>query len=59
MFLISSRQTDFAVTTDSNGELFVYNTRDEQTKNHQSDSHKNEGRMWEVKGLYDCILHRN
>ena len=28
---------DFAATTDSDGEVYIYLTKDEQTKNHQDD----------------------
>ena len=42
---------DFAVTTDENGSLYVYMTRDEQTKNHQDDNEKSsDGVMCEIKG---------
>lgn len=43
---------DFAVTTDENRSLYVYQTRDEQTKNHQDDSERSsDGAMFEIKGM--------
>ena len=51
------KQTDFAVTTDGDGELYVYSVNDEQTKNHQDDLHRREGRMYEVKGKFNFAFH--
>jgi hypothetical protein len=44
------QRSDFAVTRDAEGALFVYKTRDEQTKNHQNDDERADGRMYEIKG---------
>lgn len=44
---------DFAVTTDAEGALYVYMKRDEKTKNHQDDDDRAEGRMYEIKGMYN------
>ena len=44
------KQSDFAVSTDGEGELYLHSVQDEQTKNHQEDLHRNQGRMYEVKG---------
>ncbi|XP_034315807.2 uncharacterized protein KIAA1958-like isoform X2 [Magallana gigas] len=43
------RRTDFSVSTDGEGCMYVEKIRDEQTKNHQDDSCKAEGRMYEIK----------
>ena len=37
---------DFAATTDSDGEVYIYLTKDEQTKNHQDDPNSAQGRMY-------------
>ncbi|XP_045176600.2 uncharacterized protein LOC123537103 [Mercenaria mercenaria] len=37
---------DFAATTDSDGRVFIYLTKDEQTKNHQNDPNSADGRMY-------------
>ena len=51
--LANLTRTDFAVTRDDEGSMYVYKTRDESTKNHQDDSEKSsDGRMYEVKGIY-------
>ena len=42
---------DFAVTQDAQGDLYVYNVKDELTKNHQNDSSSMRHRMWEIKGI--------
>ena len=42
--------TDFAVTTDAAGDLYLYKESDERTKNHQEDGGKKEARMYQVKG---------
>ena len=42
--------TDFAVTTDAAGDLYLYKVSDERTKNHQEDGGKKEARMYQVKG---------
>lgn len=44
--------SDFAATTDSEGQLYVYITRDEQTKNHQNDPNSAQGRMYARKGKF-------
>jgi hypothetical protein len=41
---------DFAATTDSDGEVYIYLTKDEQTKNHQDDPNSAQGRMYIRKG---------
>ena len=41
---------DFAATTDSDGEVYIYLTKDEQTKNHQDDPNSAQGRMYTRKG---------
>ena len=51
------KQTDFAVTADGDRELYVYSVNDEQTKNHQDDLHRREGRMYEVKGKFKFAFH--
>ena len=38
--------SDFAATTDSEGQLYVYIARDEQTTNHQNDPNSAQGRMY-------------
>ena len=44
---------DFAVTRNERGDLFVYKTKDEKTKNHQDDTEKSaDGRMYEIKGMH-------
>ena len=49
--LVDLTRKDFAVTTDENGSLYVYITRDELTKNHQDDSEKCTDRfLCEIKG---------
>ena len=49
-------RTDFAVTRDDEGSLYVDETRHEQTKNHQDDSQKSsDGRMYERKGKYSFL----
>ena len=49
--LVDLTRKDFAVTTDENGSLYVYMTRDELIKNHQDDSEKSsDGVMCEIKG---------
>jgi len=56
--------SDFAITHDAEGDMFLFNVCDEQTKNHQTDLQKRTGRMWEVKGIessffqkykYNCV----
>ena len=42
--------TEFAVTTDAAGDLYLYKESDERTKNHQEDGGKKEARMYQVKG---------
>ena len=42
---------DLAVTTDSDGCLYVYQISDELTKNHQSDTDAKDARMYEKKGV--------
>ncbi|CAC5390986.1 unnamed protein product [Mytilus coruscus] len=44
------QRDDFAVTSDGQGALYAYKVRNEQTKNHQTDDAKSEGRMYEIKG---------
>jgi hypothetical protein len=44
---------DFAATTDSDGEVYIYLTKDEQTKNHQDDPNSGQGRMYIRKGNID------
>ena len=51
--------TDFAVTTDAEGQMFVYNVKDDSTKNHQDDASKVEGRMWEMRGNLFVVNHDN
>ncbi len=45
--------TDFAVTTDTDGDQYVYNKHDEATKNYQDDDSKIEHRIWEMKGIFN------
>lgn len=52
--LANLTRSDFAVRRDDEGCLYVYQTKDEQTKNHQEDSEKSsDGRMYEKKGKID------
>lgn len=44
--------TDIAVTTDSEGKVYLYLTKDEQTKNHQDDPNSAEGRMYAMAGKF-------
>ena len=37
---------DFAVTTESDAEVYTYLTKDEQTRNHQDDANSAQGRMY-------------
>ena len=54
--LATLTRTDFAVTRDDEGSLYVYETRDEQRKNHQDDSQKSsDGRLYEKKGKYSFL----
>ncbi|XP_046574535.1 uncharacterized protein LOC124282569 [Haliotis rubra] len=48
------RISDLAVTTDADGDMYVYMTRDEQTKNHQEDGGRAQGRMYEKKDDPRC-----
>lgn len=48
------QRSDFAVQRDGEGSLYVYKTRDEQTKNHQSDDNRAEGRMYEIRDSDRC-----
>jgi hypothetical protein len=41
---------DFAAATDADGEVYIYLTKDEQTKNHQDDPNSAQGRMYTRKG---------
>ena len=41
---------DFAATTDSDGKVYLYLTKDEQTKNHQMDPNTADGRMYARSG---------
>ena len=41
---------NFAATTDSDGEVYIYLTKDEQTKNHEDDPNSAQGRMYTRKG---------
>ena len=41
---------DFAATTDSDGQVYIYLTKVEQTKNHQDDPNSAQGRMYKRKG---------
>lgn len=45
------QRANFAVQRDGEGALFVYKTRDEQTKNHQNDDDGTDGRMYEISGI--------
>lgn len=44
------RINDFAATTDADGNVFLYLTKDEQTKNHQLDPNSAQGRMYAKSG---------
>lgn len=48
--LLALKISDFAITSDSTGTLFVYETCDELTKNHQDDDDYKDARMYQVKG---------
>jgi hypothetical protein len=49
--LASLTRNHFAVTRNGNGDLYVYKTTDQKTKNHQDDDQKaSDGRMYEIKG---------
>ncbi|XP_067669801.1 uncharacterized protein [Haliotis asinina] len=52
--LAALRVTDLAVTTDAEGDMFVYMCTDEQTKNHQDDGDRARGRMYEKKDNTRC-----
>ena len=41
---------DFAAATDADGEVYIYLTKDKQTKNHQHDPNSAQGRMYTRKG---------
>ena len=45
--------SDFTVTSDSSGRLYLYQVTDELTKNHQDDSDKKDARMYQKKGNSD------
>ena len=47
---------DFAVTRDSEGDLYLYNVIDEQEKNHQEDDSTTSSRMWEIKGNLTIVI---
>lgn len=40
------KQSDFAATSDSQGKVYIYMTKDELTKNHQEDENTASGRMY-------------
>lgn len=44
------QRSDFAVQRDGEGALFVYKTRDEQTKNHQNDDDGADGKINDIRG---------
>jgi hypothetical protein len=45
------RRADFSISTDGEGCMYVEKIQDEQTKNHQDDGCKADGRMYEIKGM--------
>lgn len=55
--LANLTRSDFAVKQDDEGILYVYQTKDEQTKNHQEDLERSsDGRMYEKKGKHGYIF---
>ena len=51
--------TDFAATTDSNGDMYIFMKGDELTKNHQFDPNSADGRMYAKKGNFSQFVHSN